>query len=85
MTKFGADWQLVEYSNTVHAFTVPGDKYNAASDRRSWAAMRSFLAEVFNEQSSQCNGAETPRRQLGCLMMAPLLLYGFKLFIDAIR
>ena len=53
MTRRQADWQLVSYGNTVHAFTRPGANmpeagavYNALTDRRSWQAMRSFLAEV---------------------------------------
>lgn len=48
-----ADWQLHAYGNTMHAFTAKGAnmperglKYNADSDRRSWAATVAFLAEV---------------------------------------
>jgi dienelactone hydrolase len=48
------DWQVVTYGNTQHAFTNPaadgsflsGTLYNEQSDRRSWAAMTSFLEEV---------------------------------------
>jgi len=48
------DWQVVTYGNTHHAFTNPaadgsflsGTLYNEQSDRRSWAAMTSFLEEV---------------------------------------
>jgi dienelactone hydrolase len=48
------DWQVVTYGNTHHAFTNPaadgfflsGTLYNEQSDRRSWAAMTSFLNEV---------------------------------------
>jgi len=48
------DWQVVKYGNTHHAFTNPaadgsflsGTLYNEQSDRRSWAAMTSFLEEV---------------------------------------
>ncbi|MBT8088138.1 MAG: dienelactone hydrolase family protein [Gammaproteobacteria bacterium] len=54
MTAKGADWQLHAYGNTVHAFTNPaaddadrGTVYDEAADRRSWAAMRNFLGEVF--------------------------------------
>ncbi len=50
-----ADWQFVSYSGAVHSFTHPqagddnskGAAYNAAADRRSWIAMRSFFAELF--------------------------------------
>jgi dienelactone hydrolase len=50
----GVDWQLVLYSGAVHSFTIPdagndnskGAAYNAAADRRSWEAMKSFFAEV---------------------------------------
>jgi dienelactone hydrolase len=50
----GADWQFTAYGGTYHAFTnaaannpAGGVQYNAAADRRSWAAMTAFLAEVF--------------------------------------
>lgn len=52
MTERQADWQLVAYGNTVHAFTrpeanMPGHAmYNALTDRRSWQAMLNFFAEV---------------------------------------
>lgn len=55
LTGMGADWQLVGYGNTMHAFTNPaandpklGTVYNADSDRRSWNAMREFLSEIFD-------------------------------------
>ncbi|MGB5255932.1 MAG: dienelactone hydrolase family protein [Woeseiaceae bacterium] len=55
MTAAGADWQLHAYGNTVHAFTNPaasdssrGTVYDAAADRRSWAAMADFLNELFS-------------------------------------
>jgi dienelactone hydrolase len=49
------DWQLVKYGGTVHSFTNPdaggdnskGAAYNAASDKRSWAAMQAFFGEIF--------------------------------------
>ena len=54
MTAMGADWQLHGYGNTMHAFTNPeanapdqGKKYDETADRRSWTAMRVFLAELF--------------------------------------
>jgi dienelactone hydrolase len=54
MTAKKADWQLVAYGHTVHAFTRPdannpdfGAVYNAAADRRSWQAMLNFFAEIF--------------------------------------
>jgi dienelactone hydrolase len=54
MTKAGADWQLHTYGHTVHAFTNPkandptfGTVYQANADKRSWLAMKNFLAEVF--------------------------------------
>ena len=50
-----ADYQLIMYAGAVHAFTQKGAgddpsrgaAYNAAADRRSWRAMRDFLAEIF--------------------------------------
>jgi dienelactone hydrolase len=54
LTAAGADWQIHAYGNTVHSFTNPeandpgmGAAYNAAADRRSWAALQDFLQEVF--------------------------------------
>ena len=53
LTGARADWQLHAYGHAVHAFTHPqannpanGILYDAAVDRRSWAAMEYFLKEV---------------------------------------
>ncbi len=51
------DWQLNIYSHAVHSFTQPmagddnsrGAAYNAKADHRSWAAMRVFFAELFDQ------------------------------------
>ncbi|WP_285137504.1 dienelactone hydrolase family protein [Microbacterium sp. lyk4-40-TSB-66] len=47
------DWQLVSYANAMHAFTLPdadapeqGAQFQATAERRSWTAMKTFLAEV---------------------------------------
>lgn len=58
----GFDYEYVVYSGAVHAFTNPGADalakanglgsaiaYNAQADRRSWALMQAFLAEVFSK------------------------------------
>ena len=53
----GVDWELVQYSGAVHAFTDPragndnskGAAYNAEADRRSWQAMRDFLTETLGK------------------------------------
>jgi dienelactone hydrolase len=50
----GVDWQFVVYGGAVHAFsdaslgTDPsqGVAYNAAADRRSWQAIKTFLNEA---------------------------------------
>jgi dienelactone hydrolase len=55
MKDAGADYQIVLYSHAVHSFTNPaagndnskGAAYNQNADRRSWQAMKAFLAEVF--------------------------------------
>lgn len=55
MTAAQADWQMTFYSGAVHAFTQreagddpsKGAAYNEAADRRSWAAMKDFFAEIF--------------------------------------
>jgi len=49
-----ADWQMVYFGNSVHAFTNPangadnskGMAYNPLSAERSWKYMRDFFAEV---------------------------------------
>ena len=48
------DWQIVTYANAMHAFTLPdanapeqGALFDATAERRSWAAMKTFLSEVF--------------------------------------
>lgn len=49
------DWQMNIYGNAVHGFTnpeadkhgVPGIKYNAQADRRSWQAMQLFFHDLF--------------------------------------
>jgi dienelactone hydrolase len=55
LTDAGADWQIHIYGRTMHAFTNPrandpsfGTVYSEAADRRSWATMQNFLAEVLN-------------------------------------
>lgn len=56
LTAAGADWQVHAYGGAGHAFTDvamkgreprPGITYEEKADRRSWAAMRGFLAELF--------------------------------------
>lgn len=50
----GADYEFISYGGAKHSFTNPGaDKrgiagleYNAAADRRSWAALLDFLGDV---------------------------------------
>jgi dienelactone hydrolase len=54
MGKANADWQVIVYGGARHAFTNPSAdskglpplKYDARADRRSWQAMKDFLAEV---------------------------------------
>jgi dienelactone hydrolase len=48
-----ADWTVISYGRTVHSFTNPAAnrpgqaQYNAAADKRSWAAMSGLFWEVF--------------------------------------
>lgn len=54
MQQAKANWELVNYGNSVHKFTNPeaGDNpslgwaYNEQSDKRSWEAMKAFFKEV---------------------------------------
>lgn len=54
LTDAGADWQLLIFGHTMHAFTNPaannpdfGTVYKPIADQRSWLAMKGFLAEIF--------------------------------------
>jgi dienelactone hydrolase len=55
MRKGDVDWQLIKYGGAVHSFTQPmagndnskGAAYNEKADKRSWEAMKQFLAEIF--------------------------------------
>ena len=50
-----ATYEIDAYGGAVHAFTnpkadshnIPGIKYDARADTRSWEAMKSFFAEIF--------------------------------------
>lgn len=52
----GVDYQFIMYADAVHAFTQKeagddpsgGAAYQAAADRRSWAHMQLFFAELFD-------------------------------------
>ena len=54
LTDGGADWQIHAYGHVGHGFTNPkvselgiqGVFYDAAAERRSWASLVNFLAEV---------------------------------------
>jgi dienelactone hydrolase len=54
MRSSGADWQMVYYANSVHAFTHKdagednsrGAAYNELADKRSWIALQNFLKEI---------------------------------------
>ncbi|HAO77821.1 MAG TPA: dienelactone hydrolase [Verrucomicrobia subdivision 3 bacterium] len=49
------DWRLIKYGGAVHSFTQPmagndnskGAAYNERADKRSWADMQQFFAEIF--------------------------------------
>lgn len=51
------DYAVINYGHAVHAFTDPGvdalhqdgAKYNEHADKRSWQAMKDFLAEIFGK------------------------------------
>ena len=67
MTARNADFQMIVYSKTGHSFTNPGtvlinidvvtvfaadSRYNAHSDKRSWAAMKYLLDEDYPKNHS---------------------------------
>lgn len=54
LTHARADWQVMLYGNTLHAFTNPaannaqfGTVFNPVSSRRAWQAMLNFFDECF--------------------------------------
>jgi dienelactone hydrolase len=55
MRDANVDWQMNIYGGAVHSFTnpdsdefgIPGVGYNERADKRSWAAMKLFFAELF--------------------------------------
>jgi dienelactone hydrolase len=60
MNAAGADWQFLSYGGAVHSFTdgsvdamnIPGFKYHAPTDRRSWSAMRDLFEETLGPVGS---------------------------------
>lgn len=57
MRQAKVDWQLVAYGGAVHSFTdwnaghdnSKGAAYNEKADHRSWDAMKTFFAELFEK------------------------------------
>lgn len=53
MRKAKVDWQMIAYGGAVHSFSdpeansPPTSVYNEKAAKRSWEAMKQFLAEVF--------------------------------------
>lgn len=54
MRDAGVDWRLIKYGGAVHSFTqpnvgeaIPGARYNARADHRSWNDMKAFFNELF--------------------------------------
>jgi dienelactone hydrolase len=60
MQQAGADIQFIEYGGALHAFTNPnadkfhieGIAYNEKAEKRSFATLRTFLAEIFGSNRS---------------------------------
>ena len=54
MNAAGADWQFISYGGAAHSYTdrsvdalnMPGFKYDAAADRRSWTHMKALFDET---------------------------------------
>jgi dienelactone hydrolase len=59
MNHAGADWQFIAYGRALHGFThesgplISGVGYHAVSDQRSRIALRSFFAELFNQDATR--------------------------------
>jgi dienelactone hydrolase len=58
MNAAGADYQMIIYGGAMHGFThdtgpqMPGVAYHAASDKRSFLAIRAFVAEIFGTEAA---------------------------------
>jgi dienelactone hydrolase len=58
MHESGIDLKVIEYPGAQHAFTdpgvdkwnLPGAKYNAAANKASWQAMKTFLHRIFAQK-----------------------------------
>jgi dienelactone hydrolase len=56
MNAAGTDYQLIVYSGAMHGFThdvgppAPGVAYHASSDKRSFLAIETFLAEILGTE-----------------------------------
>ncbi|UXX80355.1 dienelactone hydrolase family protein [Reichenbachiella carrageenanivorans] len=57
LTARNADWQILAFGHTGHAFTNPAAKfpekgmyYQPSSNRRAWQAMKNFFEEVFSQE-----------------------------------
>jgi dienelactone hydrolase len=56
----GVDWQMIQYGGAVHSFTdwtakglgLNGAAYDEKADRRSWEALKQFLAGLFGAKST---------------------------------
>jgi len=68
MKDAGIDYEVDAYAGAVHAFTnkdadtfnIPGVKYNAKADHRSWERMKSLFAEVFARKDEGAARSEKP-------------------------
>ncbi len=71
MTIAGIDYEFISFAHSVHAFTnpnadkagVPGVRYNEKADKRSWAAMRNLLHEVFHTKPEAKKHAPEPAKK----------------------
>jgi len=59
LTERKADWQILSFGHTGHAFTNPkadspeqGLFFNKTADKRAWIAMKYFFEEIFQQKSA---------------------------------
>jgi dienelactone hydrolase len=64
MNAAGADFQLIVYGGAMHGFTHdvgrqgPGVAYHAVSDKRTFQAIKAFLAEIFGTEIGSATADE---------------------------
>lgn len=58
MINANAKYTFISYPDAVHAFTVPGDRYQKAADLGSWEDMKMFFTRVLDNGNRLAEGGD---------------------------